>query len=680
MTVTIFGEFMLLFQMACVVFLFAYLFSKSRFYTRILEHRASLALQLVLALVFGLLSLYGMSSNITFYTAIVNIRDLGPIIGGLACGPVVGLGAGMIGFMYRLWLGGTNVSAVALGPLIAGFVGGLAWYYSNRQLISTKKAVFITLIVETLISGLSILVRIVAGDSPGDMMTIFIHVALPMIVMTTFSVGIFCIILHNEILERKMQKENVLLELEVESRKNLNTIVNTIAYPVYVLDRNHHFILVNDSQCRFLGHPREEILGKTHRDFYTGDTADRQWEMAESAFRTHKSREEEVTISKPDGQECTIISTSTIYSDALGQEFMVGIIHDISEIRKMQVALSESEAWYRTLFEHTGAATIIIDENGLIEQANTEFEELTGYQRSGIEQNMVFTDIACPDDVDLVKKYIAERRDDSSAVPSHYTVRIRNRTGAIRTLHAVVAMIPRTKKTIASYIDVTEQKKFEEALKLANRKLNLLSSITRHDIINQVMVLKGYLSILKKKIADPDLLNYINSCYKSTDTIEHQITFTRVYQDMGVHAPAWQNVNDCLVRARGALGMGTVTAVMDRSDIEVLADPLFEKIFYNLIDNSLKYGGENLHAIRIRASETDHGLLITYEDDGAGISARDKEFLFERGFGKHTGFGLFLSREILSITGITIAETGTFGRGARFEMIIPKGAYRFTTV
>jgi signal transduction histidine kinase len=83
-------------------------------------------------------------------------------------------------------------------------------------------------------------------------------------------------------------------------------------------------------------------------------------------------------------------------------------------------------------------------------------------------------------------------------------------------------------------------------------------------------------------------------------------------------------------------------------------------------------------AIRLTSRETGAGLVVVCEDNGAGIATEDKARLFEQGYGKHTGLGLFLSREILSITGITITENGEPGKGARFEMVVPKGAYRFT--
>ena len=78
----------------------------------------------------------------------------------------------------------------------------------------------------------------------------------------------------------------------------------------------------------------------------------------------------------------------------------------------------------------------------------------------------------------------------------------------------------------------------------------------------------------------------------------------------------------------------------------------------DLIDNSLHYGGEKMTTIRVTVSGGSEPLRIMYDDDGAGVSADDKKQLFTKGFGKHTGLGLFLSREILSITGISITETG----------------------
>jgi signal transduction histidine kinase len=81
--------------------------------------------------------------------------------------------------------------------------------------------------------------------------------------------------------------------------------------------------------------------------------------------------------------------------------------------------------------------------------------------------------------------------------------------------------------------------------------------------------------------------------------------------------------------------------------------------------------------IAIRSLETPEGLILALEDNGSGVPDNEKERIFRREYFKNTGFGLFLGREILAITGLTISETGTPGNGARFEIFVPKGAYRF---
>ncbi|OPY38377.1 MAG: sensory histidine kinase DcuS [Methanoregula sp. PtaU1.Bin051] len=218
----------------------------------------------------------------------------------------------------------------------------------------------------------------------------------------------------------------------------------------------------------------------------------------------------------------------------------------------------------------------------------------------------------------------------------------------------------------------------EEALRKINKKLHLLSSITRHDIVNQLIVLRGYLDLAARKTDDPVIKEFIRKEDSVADTIHRQIIFTRDYQDLGVKAPVWHDVWAVIQRVKVSLPAQRIRFETDRTDIEVFADPLFEKVFYNLVDNALRYGGESLTTIRLSSQVTKKGLKIVFEDDGAGISPQDKTRLFEKGFGKNTGFGLFLSREILAITGITIAETGEPGKGARFEITVPKGEYRFT--
>jgi len=113
----------------------------------------------------------------------------------------------------------------------------------------------------------------------------------------------------------------------------------------------------------------------------------------------------------------------------------------------------------------------------------------------------------------------------------------------------------------------------------------------------------------------------------------------------------------------------------DCPEVSIYADPMIEKVFSNLMDNTIRHA-EGATGVRVRCSKSGSGLMITWEDDGPGVPDDQKERIFERGFGRNTGLGLFLAREILGITGIAIAETGVYGEGARFEMLVPEGGYR----
>ncbi|MFA4826553.1 MAG: PAS domain S-box protein [Methanoregula sp.] len=672
MELTIIQSSVTLFEILCVIIVFATVFMRSRFFNEVFEHNPTWTTRILLIVFFGVLSIFGTLSGLSIYGAVVNVRDIGPMAAGLVCGPYIGIGSGIIGGLFRFAQGGPYMWTGLSAPILSGILGGIMYLANKRQFVPTWVAVLFIALSETLISCYTL----VLVTKPSEFFTVVTMVAIPMVVFNVVGMFIFASVVHHILHERKVRTEMHLLELEVESKRNLNSVINTIAYPVYVLDRNHRFVLVNDSLCTFFGRVREEILGKTHQDFYNRHDADIHRERVEKIFRTLAPQEEEITITKPDGQTCTIISTFTLYTDAAGKVFMVGVIQDITERKHMQVVLAQNEAWYRILFETTGAATIILNEDGTIDQANSECAQLLGYSRGEIEGKMSWDQIAHPHDLDLIKKYHQQRRIDPASVPLSYTIRMHDRNGSIKILHAVVALIPGTKKSIASFVDITERKKAEDALTQANKKLNLLSSITRHDIINQILVLRGYLSLTKKHTEDSQLLDYIEHSERATRNIEHQIIFTRDYQDMGVKTPVWQNVMNTVIDAKGALTLGNVKVDVDCLDLEVFADPLFEKVFYNLIDNSLKYGGERLQTIRISSQEVDDDLVITYEDDGVGITEGDRPHLFAKGFGKNTGLGLFLSREILSITGITIAETSTQGSGARFTISVPKEMYR----
>jgi signal transduction histidine kinase len=223
--------------------------------------------------------------------------------------------------------------------------------------------------------------------------------------------------------------------------------------------------------------------------------------------------------------------------------------------------------------------------------------------------------------------------------------------------------------------DIAERRKVETALASANQKLNLLSQITRHDISNRVFALLVDIDLAKEYAEDVRLKDALEKLELTSMSIQDQITFTRDYQEIGAQAPSWHAVAPMVKQAADQLDHQGVIIDVIMADTEIFADSMIRKVFYNLIDNALRHG-DHVTSIVFSTLETADGLLIICEDNGVGIPQQDKAQIFTKGFGRDTGLGLFLIREILSITKITIRETGDYGKGARFEMLIPKGDYR----
>ena len=224
--------------------------------------------------------------------------------------------------------------------------------------------------------------------------------------------------------------------------------------------------------------------------------------------------------------------------------------------------------------------------------------------------------------------------------------------------------------------DVTGRKQAEDALRLANQKLGLLSGITRHDITNQLTVLRGYLELLNNTLPDQASNGYVTNAIAAAGRISSMIRFAREYEEIGVEAPVWQEIRGIVTTAATEAPLAQVRLENDLpAGTEIFADPLIVRVFYNLMDNAVRYG-RTITTIRFSAEHRGDDLFILCEDNGVGVPVQDKERIFERGFGQTSGLGLALSQQILMITGIMIREDGEPGKGARFEIRVPNDMFR----
>jgi PAS domain S-box-containing protein len=224
----------------------------------------------------------------------------------------------------------------------------------------------------------------------------------------------------------------------------------------------------------------------------------------------------------------------------------IEMVEDITEHLKMQERLRDSELRYRTIFETTGNATLIVEADTTISLVNTEFEKLSGYSKEEIKGKKSWTEFVAPEDLAMMEKYHRVRRTDPAAVPRHYECRIKNKAGQIRDVLATVAMLPGTSQSVISLMDFTESKKAQLDLQASEKQLRNFSArlqsaqeeerkrIARdlHDSIGQsLMVIKLNIErtlksipggdVDKESIADPlhALIPLIQSCVEETRRI-----------------------------------------------------------------------------------------------------------------------------------------------------------------
>ncbi len=362
------------------------------------------------------------------------------------------------------------------------------------------------------------------------------------------------------------------------------------------------------------------------------------------------------------------------FSDA-GTDLAINVIRDITGRKAAEDMVKESERKYRLLVDKASEAVVVAQDERL-KLVNPALAAITGFS----EEELIgqpFLDFVHPDDRSMILENYNKRFRNES-LPERYDFRVLQRSGGVRwaEVSAIVITWEGRPATLNFITDITDRKQAEQALKESNRKLNLLSGITRHDISNQLIALSGRLELLGSGIGDPKALEHISKAQASAERIYAMIQFTKEYENVGVSTPRWHNLSDLVNGEVEDVPQGRIKVINDiPADLELYADPLVSKVFHNLISNAVKHGGD-LTQIRFSIEDGENGRAIVCEDDGVGIPEEFRGRLFNRGVGRDHGFGLFLSREILLITGITIHDERATGRGARFVMTPPVNGLR----
>ncbi len=471
-----------------------------------------------------------------------------------------------------------------------------------------------------------------------------------------------------DITKRKQMETALIL-----SEQTYRSYVDNSPMGIFVADSSGKYLDVNDAALHLLGYSHEEMMSMTVLDLALFEERQQfrdQFISTQERLKTETSVSFELRLKKKDGSTCSVILSIA----RLPNNTILGFTLDITERKRAEMERDRLVSVVRHSSELIALATL----DKKIFFINEAGAEIIGI-RPEYAGSYDFFEFIPVHQKELIQNEVLPALMEQG----HWEgdLQYRNvKTGNLVDTHALTFLIKDPVTGAPQFLanvslDITERKRAEDALHQANKKLNMLSSITRHDILNLIMAVRGYLELSEDLVDNPELKEYMKRENEAVDAIQRQIEFTRYYQDIGVEEPKWQNMETIVRNLTTELDLSGITVENHLSGLEVFADPLIEKVFYNLVENSLRHG-EHVTTIAFLYTETGNGLTITYRDNGAGISEADKKKLFRKGFGKHTGLGLFLSREILSITGITIQENGELGKGVNFEILVPEGGYR----
>jgi PAS domain S-box-containing protein len=445
--------------------------------------------------------------------------------------------------------------------------------------------------------------------------------------------------------------------------------------PVLVVDFTGSILFANSAVARILGvGDSGSLIGKTVMDFIAPESRDELAQEFVQASRGSGTCPARYTFISVQGNSIPVESTGTVvvYEGKIA-EFLS--LRDMTEGRALEEALKEGDEQFRLLFDHmdepVALCEIVHSDSGnaldyRILAANDAVERTLGASRSSViwKTSREAYDLSEPPHLDIYSRVATTGKRETfeqyfPELQKHFRISVSS---------------PGKDRFATIFYDITKHKKAETALLQANHQLNLMASITRHDILNNVSALLGYVTILRMKFQNPALSYYFTKLEDITTAIQHLISDTQMYQNFGIAEPKWLEAGTLI---RHLQIPETIVLTVDLADVELYADPLLEKVFFNLLDNSIRHG-QTVTEIHVSSRHKDDRLILSWEDNGVGIPPEEKNRIFEKGFGKNTGLGLFLCREILSITNISIQETGEPGRGARFEITVPPGGYRLT--
>jgi PAS domain S-box-containing protein len=243
----------------------------------------------------------------------------------------------------------------------------------------------------------------------------------------------------------------------------LNQIFNTAGHGMTVIDKDFNVLLVNERFARLAGISEEETKGKKCYEIFPDSLCHTYGCPLTRIVGGEERVECDVEKERRDGSSVPCIVTATPFRGPDGE--LLGIVEDLKDIterKQTEKTLKESEDKYRTIFETTGTATMIVEEDAAISMVNTEFEKIFGFAKEEIEGTQNWDKFIVEDALVRMGEYHEMRRNNPNVAPWNYEVRGIDKGGNLKDLFLSISVIPETKKSVVSILDITDRKRAEQ--------------------------------------------------------------------------------------------------------------------------------------------------------------------------------------------------------------------------
>ncbi|MEM4196113.1 MAG: PAS domain S-box protein, partial [Methanothermobacter sp.] len=406
--------------------------------------------------------------------------------------------------------------------------------------------------------------------------------------------------------------------LEEERYRKLFEYIDSCVAVYEAVDDGEDFVIRDFNRAAELAEDvkREEILGRRVTEVFPGVDDFGLLEVLRRVYRT--GRAEHFPLAFYSDDRISGWRENFVYRLPSGE--VVAVYRDLTERKQLEEKLKENERLYRSIFENTGSATTIVDEDTTILMVNREFERLSGYSREEIEGKMSWKEFLADEDLKRMEEYHHLWMKDPALVPRVHNFRFRDRHGNIKYIRMNADPIPGTTMIVASLVDVTDIREAEEEILRSLREKEVLLREIHHRVKNNLQIISSLLNLQLSRIGDEELRKIVRESQgriKAMAMIHEHLYQSESLERVNFREYVEKLVGDIII-SHGV----SVRKNIEIEDMELDLDTAIPLglIINELVTNSIKYAfPDGRGTITIGMRKADGSVELVVADDGVGL-------------------------------------------------------------